>query len=520
MKHLWEKRNGMAKGFLALAAFLAVVFWNPLTVRAYIQTQGTVVSDSAVIRQTADANSNVIASIVKGDTVTINNEETDSSGNVWYKIFVDANTLGYVRGDLIQKSGDSAPVSNPVTTATTTTVTNTETLSAPGDSAAGTDTGSEVNTNLTVGVNTAVTPIQSQGASVGSDNVRVRADASTNASIVTKVGQSTAITLTGQATGDDGKLWFQVSFIADGSEVTGFIREDFVQRTEEIVILDQQPAEDDPMAALPEEPTDDVTPEESTYNADYELKFEPEGEGGEYEWFLHNNMENKRTRLNEILNAAEGNTEAIETANAQLKRDKIIIIILAIVLVFLALTVTLLLFRLRDTYYDDFDEYDDDQDEPVRRTDRAPRTVKPVQGERPAPRPSGGQERSAGGQRPAGNGQRPSGNGQNRPANAGQRPAGSSQNRPANAGQRPSGNGQNRPAGSGQNRPAGQNQRPAGNGQSRPANAQSRPAGQGQARPSSGSRPAKQDAGWKAKNFMTEDDDLEFEFLNWDGEER
>ena len=519
MSYLWKKRNGMAKSLLAFAALMTFFLLNPLTARAYIQTQGTVVSDSAVIRQEANTNSNVIASIMKGDTVTINNEETDSSGAVWYKVFVDANTLGYVRGDLIQKSGDSAPVSNPVTTATTTTVTPDATLSAPGDSAGGTDAGaSGVNLDLVIGANTAVTPIQSQGASVTSDNVRVRADASTNASIVTTVRNSTAITLTGQAAGDDGKTWFQVSFIADGSEVTGFIREDFVQHTEDIVILEEQPPVDD--TALPEVPAEDEFTEEPIYNTDYELQFEPD-EDGEYEWWLHNNIENKKNRLSEILDAAEGNDEAIENANAQLKRDKVIIIILAIVLVFLALTVTLLLFKLRDTYYDDFDEFDDEPEEPVRNAARTPRTVKPEQGERPAPRPSGGQSR------PVGTQSRPAGNGQSRPVSGGGRPAGNGQSRPVSGGERSAGNGQSRPAsgggrpaGNGQNRPANGSGRPAGNGQSRPVNTQSRPAGQQQARPSSGAQPARQDAGWKAKNFMTEDDDMEFEFLNWDGEER
>ena len=28
-----------------------------------------------------------------------------------------------------------------------------------------------------------------------------------------------------------------------------------------------------------------------------------------------------------------------------------------------------------------------------------------------------------------------------------------------------------------------------------------------------------QDPGWKSKNFMSDDDEFEFEFLNWDGDE-
>ena len=39
--------------------------------------------------------------------MTINNEVTDAAGSVWYEIQVDANTIGYVRSDLVEKEGGS-----------------------------------------------------------------------------------------------------------------------------------------------------------------------------------------------------------------------------------------------------------------------------------------------------------------------------------------------------------------------------------------------------------------------------
>ncbi|MDE5748273.1 MAG: hypothetical protein K2I21_11945, partial [Acetatifactor sp.] len=65
--------------------------------------------------------------------------------------------------------------------------------------------------------------------------------------------------------------------------------------------------------------------------------------------------------------------------------------------------------------------------------------------------------------------------------------------------------------------------RPAGNGQSRPAG-QSKPAS-GQARPAqqertgSGGTSGQQNASRQSKNFIAEDDEFDFEYLNWDGEE-
>ena len=522
MRYLWKAKHHMMTGLLVFAAALFLFVANTMEVKAYIQTQGTVIADSAVIRKEANAKSNQIASIMKGDKVTINNEETDADGVVWYKVFVDANTLGYVRGDLIQKEGSSGTSSAATNTSTTsntttsntdtTTTTNNTDTAGDANSSAGASATPQVNTDLTVGANTTVKPVQSLGALVTGDAVRVRADASTNASIVTTVQKSTAITVNGQADGTDGKVWYRVSFIVDGKDVSGFIRSDFVQLSGDLVVVDETAVAEEP-AQEPEESAEEPIAEEPV-NTDYVLKYEANEEGIN-DWYLYNNIDGVRNKLSEVLDAAEGNGDAIELADAQLKKQKLIIIILAIVLVFLALAVTLLLFKIRDLYYDDFDNYEEEPEEPRPVRSTAPRTVKPVQGERPAARPvarpqSGSQNRSSNGQ------SRPQGNNQGRPANGQPRPQGNAQNRPAN--------GQPRPQGNAQNRPANGQSRPQGNAQNRPANGQPHPQGNAQNRPvNSQVQPQKssqQDAGWKAKNFMADDDDFEFEFLNWDGEEK
>ena len=518
MNYLRKRGRSICRNVLLLAVVLFVFVGNPLKARAYIQTQGTVISDSAVIRKTPDTTSNAIASVVKGDKVTINNEEKDANGVIWYKVFVDANTLGYVRGDLIQKDGTTGTAQNTSadTNASNTNTSDTNTAgTTDANNAAGTDTnaGNDANagadTALVVGGQTVVTPIQSQGASVTSDNVRVRAEASASAGIVTQVKSATAITVTGQATGDDGKTWYQVSFIADGKEVTGFIRSDFVNLTEEIVVISEESS--DP--AEPQQP-EEVQPEENQVpvNNDYELRYEPDAEGIN-DWYLYNNVDGVKNRLSEILEAADGNGESVQNAEQQLKKEKMVIIVLAIVLVFMALAITLLLFKLRDAYYDDFDEYDEDPEdlEEPERPARAPRTVRPVQGERPAARPGGSQ-----GQRPV------------RPVNDAARPQGQRPVRPANGpaqsqGQRPvrPANGTPQPQGQRPTRPANGTPQPQGQRPTRPANGTPQPQGQRPMRPANdAAQPQKQDGGWKPKNFMAEDDDLEFEFLNWNGEDQ
>ena len=71
-----------------------------------------------------------------------------------------------------------------------------------------------------------------------------------------------------------------------------------------------------------------------------------------------------------------------------------------------------------------------------------------------------------------------------------------------------------------QARPAGQGARPVAGQQARPAGQTGRPVTPQVDRPA---RPVQnggnQDPGWKSKNFMSDDDEFEFEFLNWDGDE-
>jgi hypothetical protein len=56
-----------------------------------------------------------------------------------------------------------------------------------------------------------------------------------------------ALTVTGQATGTDGKTWYQISFISNSVEVTGFIRSDYVALSGELQApVEEQPVEEQP----------------------------------------------------------------------------------------------------------------------------------------------------------------------------------------------------------------------------------------------------------------------------------
>ena len=156
---------------------------------AYTQTTGTVNPATAKIRAEASTSSEAVGSTTAGKTLTIVDEATGADGSTWYKVQVDGSTTGYIRSDLVTKAGGSGASSTTAQTASA----------------------------------TSATTVDSQAASVSSD-ANVRSTASTSGSVVTSLKKGAAVTITGQAKGDDGKDWYQITF-ANG---TGFIRSDLV----------------------------------------------------------------------------------------------------------------------------------------------------------------------------------------------------------------------------------------------------------------------------------------------------
>ena len=185
------------KRALATSLFCLVLSIGMITMA---DEKGKVLVDSAKIRASADTSSEQLGSVAKGGTVDIVSEVTGSDGKVWYQVYVDANTKGYIRADLVEKSGGAS--------ADTTT-----------------DTGSG---NTSEPAATTATPVEAKKASVVSNNVRIRKGASTAHGVVATANRGMVVTVNGEATGADGKMWYQISFTYNSKEITGFIRSDLV----------------------------------------------------------------------------------------------------------------------------------------------------------------------------------------------------------------------------------------------------------------------------------------------------
>lgn len=463
MRETVKTRFQLKTGIMFVAALMMVVLVTGMTTIISHAEEGRVTASSAKIRAGADTGSEMIGSALQGEVYTITGEVADADGvHTWYQITFEENRTGYVRSDLMQKVG-SGGASTPSTPTAPTTPAST-----------------------VVGEVTALQPVS---AKVTGEQVRVRSNASTSGSIVSTVQRDVVLTVVGMAKDSEQKTWYQVNFSDATGQKSGFVREDFVSLEGELIPADQVPEEPEPVVTDPVDPVS--TPEPVPVHKDYETQ--------QYDgvWYLADYAQDQMYPISELFTAGTTNKELYEEAQAKLKSTKLIMIILVVLVVVLALATTLLFFKVRDmmdaAYFEEVEK----------------ETMRKRQGQK-SPGRASMPTVGAGGRTSGSSGQRPSGSSGQKPSGSGQKPSGgSSQQRLAGSGQpRPSGSSGQRPAGSGQ-------QRPAGSGQ------QARPAG-GQSHSGQQSRSASRDtqSGSKqSRNFMADDDEFDFEYLNWDGEE-
>lgn len=424
-------------------------------------------SDNTRIRNSASTDSDVMQAVNAGDRLDVVSEEKDGEGKTWYKVSIN-NVSGYVRSDTVEKESEAdaaAASAEPVSSSST------------------------------------VESMPSQAATVNKNDVNVRSTASTNGSVVAKLAEGAAVTLTGTSTDGSNKKWYQVNFINNGANVTGFIREDFVELGDVVAEAPDgeaaagEGAEGD--AGL-EDIYSDMPTESGAANNDYELFFEPDQEGVDC-WYIHDNKIQKRYKLEQLMQADEMNTRNLEIKNKEIGKMKIAVIVLAVLLVFALIAAGFFGFKYHDAKDNDDEDDDDEDDEDFREA----RPVKRRPGAEASPAGRGremhrSEEKTA---RPVQ--RRPEGSSQRKPA-AGPQRRPEPEARPAQRQmRRPEAEGVRRPAS-----PAGARTRSAASSEQarRPQPPQEKaPVRSG----------ARGDVEWKPKNFITRDEDEpDFSFID------
>lgn len=486
---LWNSKAWNAVGTLILIAVLTLVL-GVFTSRADETVKVNVAG--ANIRKEATTGSDIVGNVKRDAVLTVVGQTTAADGKVWYKVQVDASTTGYIRSDLVV-AGDAA------------TATPTPSPSATPKPSTPLDTSK-------------VTEVQPVGGTVkGAENVRVRsaADTSNNDNVLASVKKGTVVTVKGTVTGADSKTWYLIHYVENNKEVNGFIRSDYVELSGELK---------DPVAETPEDPVEDPGKTEEpkpTEKPQEKSKYEVWYDENDAKWILVDNEELKSWEISQIFYAATANAKLYQDEAAKTSKQKVLIIVLIIIILALAGALAFVIYKWRgesEAAYIDKVERETIQ----RRTAERPQGQRP-QGQRPqGQRPQGQRPQ---GQRPQG--QRPQGQGAQGQRPQGQRPQGQ---RPQ--GQHPQGQHPQGAVSQVQKSVVPQMMENTKIPASRETEKQSVAAAEKveathvvipeekpvapvevkeTMKPETTSR--------KPKNFAQDDDEFEFEFLNWNGDE-
>lgn len=354
-----------------MMAAVLLLWGDPFVSRA--EPKGVVIPNSVNIRKTPELGSEVIGSSTAGKEIDIRGQ-VESGGIIWYQVYIDANTLGYVRADMIEKKGDE--------TIPTVTVSAGNDAEQPADGAG--EGGGENVSQTTVSEGGAKVEAQeAMDRQYATTNVqaKVRPDPSTSNPHVDSLTPGTQVVVSGKSVGSDSKTWYYVTFTgSNGSERTGYIRSDLLDMGEML------PVETPPEEAPAEEPSE---PSEPQVRNDYELKIETDSEGVAT-WYLYNNIKGEKEPLLPLLEAMSSQPADDEKETGTLVKQRIAIVVLAVLLVLLAVVAVVLAFKLHDAYY----EEDDDEEEDERKTTRRESAERDER--RAARRENGGREQDAG----------------------------------------------------------------------------------------------------------------------------
>ena len=349
-----QKKRRISAGrkyFFGLIAAVGVVsvLWGQSFV-SLADSTGTVKADSANIREKADTNSDVIGSASSGTTVSIKDEVQDSSGTLWYQVYVNANTTGYIRADLVDKtggdSGNSSSQSDGGQTA------------SQGDSQSGSGASGALEEPDNV--------MDAQYAVITAEKIIVRTAPSTNEGVVDRLVKDDQVIVGGQSNGSDGKLWYYVTFTGEnGTQKTGFIRYDLLSLGEMVPVPEEETPEPEVADPEPEPPV----------NNEYELTHE-KTQDGTYVWYLYDYTEEGKSNhylVSDLMRVTRNRSESEAEDAKTLVRQRVAIVVLSVLLVIVIAVAVVMALKLRDVYYEEYEDEDEEEEEetPPKRRNRA-----------------------------------------------------------------------------------------------------------------------------------------------------
>ena len=321
-----KKKHMTAGKYYLLGLIAAVGIVSALWCQSIVSLAdsiGTVSAESAIIRKETNTSSEALGSVARGTTVSITDEVQDSSGTLWYQVSVDGKT-GYIRSDLMNKSDEGQTGTG-----------------APGALAA------------------PDTVLDAQYAVVSADTVNVRSKPSANESAVDKLNRNAQVIVGGETQGSDGKKWYYVTFTGtSGTEKSGFIRSDLLTLGDMVPVPEEIEPEPEVIEPEPETPV----------NNDYEVNYKPNVDGsGTFEWYLYDytdktSPEPKVYRVQDLMRVTQQRSESDAADAKTVVRQRIVIVVLIVLMVLLIAVMVIMALKLRDLYYEDYEDEEEQEE--------------------------------------------------------------------------------------------------------------------------------------------------------------
>ncbi len=221
---------------------------------------------------------------------------------------------------------------------------------------------------------TVPTSIGEQAAVIQCDtNAIIRSGASKSHSVVSSLPNGTSITLIGEANDNAGNKWYQITSNYNGRNIEGYIRSDLIaigaqggDNSSEGEGGGEAPAEgENPEGGEGENPEGEGQAPE-----DYDQESAPEESHSDYdvvweneEYYLYDYPAKGKTKISLIKEAIDYVNVQVPKMEKTIKTNKIIIFVLAGVIVILFIIMTILIFKIRSLYYEDYDEDEEEEEE-------------------------------------------------------------------------------------------------------------------------------------------------------------
>ena len=327
-----KKRLFGKKTYILFGILCCVLVWLQCGIEGYAftRTTGEVTGSSVKVRKEASTTSDMVAGVRAGDDVDVVDAVNGSDGKVWYKILVKADEYGYIRSDFVTLASGAQTPSEGTTTPTTPT----------------TDADSEKDSE--------VTPVDAQKGHTSTNNVKVRKQASTTSAEVDRLNQSQIFTISGTATGPDGKTWYYVSYVDGGAAKSGFIRSDLVTIMEETVeeTEPEEETEDSGETVLEgKEEDEEAKPNIPAPTTNYEAVYTTD-ENGNYIWYLYDRTAGQRYKVDQLLSVSKEKQEEIDNLSSANFGLKIGLIITMCLLVMVGVAIAFYILKMREEQED------------------------------------------------------------------------------------------------------------------------------------------------------------------------